>query len=82
MTICSGSWQYRDRLRLEKLCQEREAGVYCGVDATAKSLHVGHMVPFMALFWMCLYGHVSVSLVRSFQCKLLIHSILGPAHAS
>jgi tyrosyl-tRNA synthetase len=32
-------------------------GVYCGVDPTAPSLHVGHIIPFMALSWMYVHGY-------------------------
>lgn len=35
-----------------------------GVDPTARSLHVGHLLPFMALFWLYIHGHHTVSLVR------------------
>lgn len=56
-----------DRSRLHQLVGnvDKRVGVYCGVDATAGSLHVGHLVPFMALFWMYLYGHTAISLVCS-----------------
>ncbi|KAL9621160.1 MAG: hypothetical protein Q9160_004411 [Pyrenula sp. 1 TL-2023] len=36
---------------------ERRVGAYVGVDPTAPSLHVGHMIPFMALAWMYIYGY-------------------------
>ncbi|KAF2102438.1 hypothetical protein NA57DRAFT_33052 [Rhizodiscina lignyota] len=42
---------------------ERRPGVYCGVDPTAVSMHVGHLVPYMALFWMYLYGYPSYAIV-------------------
>lgn len=52
-----------NRDELNKLLIERRVGVYCGVDPTAASLHVGHMVPFMALGWMYIYGYAANSLV-------------------
>ncbi|KAF2402742.1 hypothetical protein EJ06DRAFT_472314 [Trichodelitschia bisporula] len=48
---------------LETLLTEKRVGVYVGIDPTAQSLHVGHMVPFMALFWMYLHGYYAVSLM-------------------
>lgn len=41
----------------------KRIGAYVGVDPTAPSLHVGHLLPFMPLFWMHLNGYVTVSLV-------------------
>lgn len=48
---------------LKTLLQYRRVGVYCGVDPTAPSLHVGHMVPFMALSWMYIHGYPSTFLL-------------------
>lgn len=51
------------RDELDHLLTQRRCGVYCGVDPTAPSLHVGHMVPFMALGWMFIHGYSSTFLV-------------------
>ena len=48
---------------LERVLVERRVGVYCGVDPTAQSLHVGHIVPFMALGWLYIHGYSSTFLV-------------------
>lgn len=48
---------------LNRVLVESRVGVYCGVDPTAASLHVGHMVPFMALGWMYIHGYSSTFLV-------------------
>lgn len=53
-----------NRDELNKVLTERRVGVYCGVDPTAASLHIGHMVPFMALGWMYIHGYASTFLVR------------------
>ncbi|RMD44208.1 hypothetical protein DV735_g890, partial [Chaetothyriales sp. CBS 134920] len=42
---------------LKTLLDNRRVGVYAGVDPTAPSLHVGHMVPFMALSWLFIHGY-------------------------
>jgi hypothetical protein len=52
------------RDELDDLLTYKRVGVYCGVDPTAPSLHVGHMVPFMVLGWMYIHGYHSTFLVR------------------
>jgi len=51
------------RQTLEWLLTEKRIGAYVGVDPTAPSLHVGHLLPLMALYWMYLHGYYTVSLV-------------------
>lgn len=51
------------REALNRALVESRVGVYCGVDPTAASLHVGHLVPFMALGWMYIHGYSSTFLV-------------------
>lgn len=41
----------------------KRIGAYVGIDPTAASLHVGHLVPLMALFWLYINGCQSLSLV-------------------
>lgn len=48
---------------LNQVLTERRVGVYCGVDPTAPSLHVGHIVPLMALSWMYIHGYSTTFLV-------------------
>lgn len=48
---------------LNKVLTERRIGAYCGVDPTAASLHIGHIVPLMALSWMHIHGYSSTFLV-------------------
>jgi tyrosyl-tRNA synthetase len=43
--------------------KEKPIGVYCGVDPTADSLHLGHLMAFVALAWFRRYGHAPVVLV-------------------
>ena len=52
-----------DRNGLENLLRGKKAAIYAGIDPTAPSLHLGHLLPLMVLFWMSLYGHRVVSLV-------------------
>ncbi|KAL8946475.1 MAG: hypothetical protein Q9222_007136 [Ikaeria aurantiellina] len=48
---------------LNSLMNQKRVGAYVGVDPTAPSLHIGHLVPLMALFWMYVHGFHSVTLV-------------------
>ncbi|KAH6620436.1 tyrosyl-tRNA synthetase-like protein [Boeremia exigua] len=48
---------------LDWVLTEKRIGVYVGVDPTAPSLHVGHLLPLMALYWMYLHGYYTVSLL-------------------
>ncbi|KAK6430913.1 tyrosyl-tRNA synthetase [Oleoguttula sp. CCFEE 5521] len=52
-----------DRNVLSNLLRKKQVGVYAGVDPTAPSLHLGHLLPLMVLFWFYLHGHHAVSLV-------------------
>lgn len=44
------------------LCQEKIA-LYCGFDPTADSLHIGHLLPILALRRFQLAGHTPIALV-------------------
>ena len=43
----------------------KRVGAYVGLDPTAPSLHVGHLLPLMSLFWMYVSGFHAVTLVTS-----------------
>ncbi|KAH8428579.1 tyrosine--tRNA ligase MSY1 [Aspergillus melleus] len=45
-----------ERDLLHKVFTEKRAGIYVGVDPTAPSMHVGHMLPFMVLAWGYVWG--------------------------
>lgn len=51
------------RNELDALFNEKRVGVYVGIDPTAPSLHVGHLVPLMAAFWMYVHGFYAVTLL-------------------
>ncbi|KAI9702358.1 MAG: tyrosyl-tRNA synthetase [Candelina mexicana] len=52
-----------DRDALEQLMTSKRIGAYVGIDPTASSMHVGHMLPLMTLFWLYIHGYHSVSLL-------------------
>jgi len=50
---------------LDTLMIDKRIGAYVGIDPTASSLHVGHLLPLMTLFWMYLNGFQTITLVRT-----------------
>lgn len=59
-----------DRNALDHLLQTRKLGIYAGIDPTAPSLHLGHLLPYMVLFWLYHHGHHVVSLVGGATSKV------------
>ncbi|CAG8171462.1 unnamed protein product [Penicillium salamii] len=45
-----------ERDLLHEILTEKRAGIYVGIDPTAPSMHVGHMLPFMVLAWGYVWG--------------------------
>lgn len=52
-----------ERDLLHKVFTEKRVGLYAGVDPTAPSLHIGHMLPFMVLAWAYVWGLPAVFLL-------------------
>jgi tyrosyl-tRNA synthetase len=50
-------YQCTDEDELKKLLDEKKVTLYLGIDATATSLHVGHLLGIMALSWFQKMGH-------------------------
>lgn len=50
--------------------RRKRIGAYAGVDPTAPSLHLGHVVAFMPLFWMYLHGYGSFTLIGGSTAKV------------
>lgn len=59
-----------DRKSFDDLLTSRRVGAYVGIDPTASSLHIGNLVPLMALFWMYLHGYHTVSLLGGATAKI------------
>lgn len=49
---------------------DERIGAYVGIDPTAPSLHVGHMLPLMSLFWMYVHGYHAVTLLGGATAKI------------
>lgn len=55
--------QQTDEEGLRKLVDEKSISLYCGVDPTGDSMHIGHLIPFMMLKRFQLAGHKPVILI-------------------
>ena len=49
--------QQTDAEVLKKLTSEKKISLYCGVDPTGDSMHIGHLIPFMMMKRFELAGH-------------------------
>jgi len=56
--------------QISELMRRKRIGVYVGIDPTAASLHLGHLLPLMPLFWMYMHGYRTVSLLGGATCKV------------
>ncbi|EXJ23470.1 Tyrosyl-tRNA synthetase [Alkalibacterium sp. AK22] len=55
--------QQTDEEGLKALTQEKSVALYCGIDPSGDSMHVGHLIPFMILKRFQLAGHKPVILI-------------------
>ena len=55
--------QQTDTDGLKKLTEKKSISLYCGVDPTGDSMHIGHLIPFMILKRFQLAGHNPVILI-------------------
>ncbi|MCR2803380.1 tyrosine--tRNA ligase [Paenibacillus soyae] len=55
--------QQTDAEGLRALVNEKKVSLYCGVDPTGDSMHIGHLIPFMMLKRFQLAGHRPVILI-------------------
>ncbi|MBU3852181.1 MAG: tyrosine--tRNA ligase [Candidatus Paralactobacillus gallistercoris] len=49
--------QQTDAEGLHKLVSEKKISLYCGVDPTGDSMHIGHLIPFMMMKRFAMAGH-------------------------
>src|SRR5690606_645102 len=56
-------YQQTDEEGMEKLLDEQKISLYCGVDPTADSMHIGHIVPLLTLRRFQMHGHKPLLLV-------------------
>ncbi|PNY28287.1 Tyrosine-tRNA ligase [Tolypocladium capitatum] len=56
--------------RIKEVMRIKRIGAYVGVDPTADSLHIGHLLPFMPLFWMWFHGYPAVTLLGGATARI------------
>lgn len=56
-------YQQTDEEGLTKLVEDEKISLYCGVDPTADSMHIGHIVPLLTLRRFQQHGHRPILLV-------------------
>lgn len=49
--------QQTDEAGLKELTENQSVSLYCGIDPTGDSMHIGHLIPFMILKRFQLAGH-------------------------
>ena len=59
-----------DLSNLDKIFNSENVVAYIGYDATATSLHVGHLVPIMMLRWLQKCGHQPITLIGGGTTKV------------
>lgn len=55
--------QTSDEEGLRELTDKKSIGLYCGIDPTGDSMHIGHLIPFMILKRFQLAGHKPVIVI-------------------
>ncbi|KAB5578438.1 tRNA synthetases class I-domain-containing protein [Coniochaeta sp. 2T2.1] len=58
----------RDVVR--EIMRTKRIGAYVGIDPTAPSLHIGHLIPLMPLFWMYMHGYGAHTIVGGATAKI------------
>ncbi|TGJ88265.1 hypothetical protein E0Z10_g459 [Xylaria hypoxylon] len=56
--------------QIRELMRRKRIGVYVGIDPTAASLHLGHLLPLMPLFSMYMHGYRAISVVGGATAKI------------
>ncbi|KAI1424900.1 tRNA synthetase class I [Xylaria sp. FL1777] len=56
--------------QIRELMRRKRIGVYVGIDPTAASLHLGHLLPLMPVFWMYMHGYRAISLIGGATAKI------------
>ncbi|AJA90192.1 tyrosyl-tRNA synthetase [Borreliella chilensis] len=55
---------------LSDLMDREKIVFYAGVDATSSSLHIGHLIPFLAMMHLGKYGHIPIVLIGDSTAKI------------
>ncbi|CAN8101046.1 unnamed protein product [Discula destructiva] len=60
----------RTKDQVRELMRVKRVKAYAGVDPTAPSLHLGHLVTFMPLFWMYRHGYGAITVIGSSTARI------------
>ena len=52
---------------MKELLEKEKISLYCGVDPTADSMHIGHLLPYLTLRRFQQHGHRPLVLVEGQQ---------------
>ncbi|KAK0618406.1 tyrosine--trna ligase precursor, mitochondrial (cyt-18) [Bombardia bombarda] len=55
---------------IRELMRRKRIAAYVGIDPTASSMHVGHLLPLMPLFWMYMHGYGAFTLIGGATAKI------------
>ncbi|KAF4953411.1 hypothetical protein FGADI_6049 [Fusarium gaditjirri] len=55
---------------IKEIMRVRRIGSYVGIDPTADSMHVGHLLPLMPMFWMWFHGYPAVTLIGGSTARI------------
>ncbi|KAI5467448.1 hypothetical protein BGZ63DRAFT_410412 [Mariannaea sp. PMI_226] len=55
---------------IKEIMRIKRIGSYVGIDPTADSLHVGHLLPLMPMFLMWFHGHPAVTLIGGSTARI------------
>ncbi|KAK0747927.1 tRNA synthetases class I-domain-containing protein [Apiosordaria backusii] len=55
---------------IRELMRQKRIGAYTGIDPTASSLHIGHLLPLMPIFWMYMHGYPAYTLIGGATAKI------------
>ncbi|KAJ4296981.1 tyrosyl-tRNA synthetase [Collariella sp. IMI 366227] len=58
------------RETIRELMRRKRISAYVGIDPTASSMHVGHLLPLMPLFWMYMNGYGAFMLLGGSTVKI------------
>ncbi|KAK3300155.1 tRNA synthetases class I-domain-containing protein, partial [Chaetomium fimeti] len=58
------------RETIRELMRLKRTAAYVGIDPSASSLHVGHLLPLMPLFWMYMHGYGAYTLLGGSTVKI------------
>ncbi|KAI0505647.1 tRNA synthetase class I [Xylaria bambusicola] len=56
--------------QISELMRRKRIGVYVGIDPTAASLHLGHLLPLMPVFWMYMHGYRAITMIGGATAKV------------